>query len=61
MNKIKFSCEKKDVDSGQFSIEQLKEFSIKPEIEIVIIPGLAVIQDGKLIFWETYFSNRMVN
>ncbi len=40
-----FICQQKDIDSGQFTIEALKFFTLNTGTRVVI-PGHAVIQDG---------------
>lgn len=43
-----FHCDKKEIESGQFSIDELKEFSKKNWIDEIIIPYFAVIINGEI-------------
>ena len=44
---VTFICQQKDLDSGQFTVEMLKTFTINTGTRVVI-PGYAVIQAGEI-------------
>lgn len=53
---LTFVCDKKDVDSGQFTIDSLKMLSKNASIQI-IVRGYATITDGIL----TIFCERLLH
>ena len=55
---VLFTTNKKEVDSGQFPIEQLQEFS-KNTKSIVAIKDYAVIIDGVVSFYQTRWDFRV--
>lgn len=46
-----FICDKKDIDSGQFPIDDLKTFTENTKT-VIVIPGYAYIKDGEVKYLQ---------